>query len=109
MIVKFSKNIYSMILIVLLAIGLLHCSDEYSFKYLQSTEYYPGAIKFFFDKIQREQGRSGGGFERLLSTHPLPQDRIDNVNVMLQHICNPSATEANLLTQRYLQFKATLP
>lgn len=84
-------------------------SDEYSFKYLQSTEYYPGGIKFFFEKIQQEHGRRGGSFERLLSTHPLPQDRVDNVNAMLRQAGNPTATEANLLSQRYQQFKTTLP
>jgi predicted Zn-dependent protease len=84
-------------------------SDEYSFRYLQSTEYYPGAIKYFFEKIQQEQGRRGGSFERLLSTHPLPQDRMDNVNAKLQQIGNPPATESNLFSDRYQRFKATLP
>lgn len=84
-------------------------SDEYSFRYLQSTEYYPGAIKYFFEKIQSEKGSRGGSFERLLSTHPLPHDRIDDVNKMLQQIGNPQPTEANLFTQRYQSFKATLP
>jgi predicted Zn-dependent protease len=84
-------------------------SDEYSFKYLQSTQYYPGSIKFFFEKIQREQGRRGGAFERLLSTHPLPQDRVDKVNAMLQSIGNPVADESNLFTQRYEHFRASLP
>lgn len=84
-------------------------SDEYSFKYLRSTEYYPGAIKFFFDKIQQEKGARGGAFERLLSTHPLPQDRIDHVNEMLQNIGTPPTTEANLNSQRYQAFKSTLP
>ncbi len=84
-------------------------SDEYSFKYLQSTEYYPGAIRFFFDKIQREKSSGGGSFDRLLSTHPLPQDRIDHVSQMLQGVGNPPATENNLFLQRYQAFKQTLP
>lgn len=84
-------------------------SDEFSFKYLQSTEYYPGAIKYFFEKIQQEQGRRGGSFERLLSTHPLPQDRVDGINAMLQRVGNPPVNEGNLFAERYQRFKATLP
>lgn len=84
-------------------------SDEFSFRYLQSTEYYPGSIKFFFEKIQQEQGRRGGAFERFLSTHPLPQDRVDNVNAMLQRVGNPQADENNLFAHRYQRFKASLP
>lgn len=84
-------------------------SDDYSFKYLQNTEYYPGGIKFFFDKIQRENGVRAGGFERLLSTHPLPHDRIEHVEEVLQKIGSPPATEANLFSQRYQSFRAALP
>ena len=85
-------------------------SDEYSFKYLSSTEYYPGGIRYFFDRIL-EEGKSGGGggLERLLSTHPLPQDRIDNVMEMLAQAGNPQPTEANLFTKRYQAFKSKLP
>jgi beta-barrel assembly-enhancing protease len=82
-------------------------ADTYSFKYLQSTEYFPGAIRYFFEKIAA--GRSGGAFERLLSTHPLPQDRFDHVNILLKDAGNPQARESNLFTDRYLRFKRTLP
>ncbi len=84
-------------------------ADEYSFKYLQSTEYYPGAIRFFFDKIQQEKETRGGSFERLLSTHPLPQDRIDRVIEMLKQSGIPAPTEDHLFVQRYQSFKSTLP
>lgn len=84
-------------------------ADEYSIKYLTSTPYYPGAITYFFDKIQREKGKRGGTLERLLSTHPLPQDRIDHVNALLRQMGNPEANETNLFTERYLKFKQTLP
>jgi beta-barrel assembly-enhancing protease len=82
-------------------------ADLYSFKYLQSTEYYPGGIRFFFEKIG--VGRSGGAFERLLSTHPLPQDRFDHINKLLSDAGNPQAKESNLFTARYKDFKRTLP
>lgn len=84
-------------------------SDEYSIKYLQNTEYYPGAIKYFFDKIQAEKASRGGNLERFLSTHPLPQDRIDDVNKQMQKIGNPQPSEANLFAVRYQAFKSTLP
>lgn len=85
-------------------------SDTYSFKYLQATPYYPGAIRYFFEKVQGESGGSrGGSFERLLSTHPLPQDRFDHINKMLSEIGNPAPTDSNLFGQRYLEFKSRLP
>jgi predicted Zn-dependent protease len=87
-------------------------ADEYSMNYLRSTEYYPGAIRNFFDKIlsqQDQQGKRGGTLERLLSDHPLPQDRVDAVNQRLQAMGNPLPTENNSFSQRYLQFKNTLP
>lgn len=56
-------------------------ADTYSFKYLKSTEYFPGAIRFFFEKVG--VGRKGGAFESLLSTHPMPQDRFDHINKLI--------------------------
>jgi predicted Zn-dependent protease len=84
-------------------------ADEYSFKYLSTSEYYPGGIRFFFDKIGAAGKTKGGGFDRLLSTHPLPQDRIDHVVELLAKAGNPAATEANLFTDRYKKFRSTLP
>jgi predicted Zn-dependent protease len=82
-------------------------ADTYSFKYLQSTEYFPGAIRYFFEKIGIN--RTGGAFERLLSTHPLPQDRLNHVNELLLKAGNPKPSESNLFTVRYQTFKRTLP
>ncbi len=85
-------------------------ADEFSMKYLSSTPYYPGAITHFFEKMQGKKGGSGGGaFERLLSTHPLDQDRIDHVNLLLQQMGSPKQSEANLMTQKYQTFKKKLP
>lgn len=83
-------------------------ADAYSFKYLQSTPYYPGSIRFFFEKISSSSGQRGGLFERLLSTHPLPQDRIENVKKMIAQIGDPKPTEAQLFTQRYQVMKKKL-
>jgi predicted Zn-dependent protease len=84
-------------------------SDEYSFTYLQSTEYYPGGIRYFFEKIQSVSSSSGGSVERLLSTHPLPQDRIDHVMQMLAQAGTSDPTDANLFVSRYRAFQQTLP
>jgi beta-barrel assembly-enhancing protease len=72
-------------------------ADTYSFKYLQSTEYFPGATRFFFEKTN-SQG-SSEAMERLLSTHPLPQDRYDHVNRLLCDAGNPQYTESHLFRE----------
>jgi predicted Zn-dependent protease len=85
-------------------------ADEYSIKYLSNTVYYPGAITHFFEKMRGKNGESNGGaFERLLSTHPLDQDRIDHVHQLLQQIGNPKQSESNLFAQRYQAFRKNLP
>lgn len=95
-------------------------ADVYSFKYLQSTRWYPGSIKFFFEKITGSSGKAPGGsqaaipnigtsVERLLSTHPLPQDRIDATNKRIEEAKLPPPSEANLRTQPYQQIKRMLP
>lgn len=87
-------------------------SDDYSIKYLSSTKYFPGAIRFFFDKIIKEQAARGstpGDLDRLLSTHPLPQDRVDNVYEQLRANKIPIDTSRNLFTAEYQYFKTKLP
>ena len=87
-------------------------ADNYSIRYLSSTKYYPGAISFFFDKIKEEQRKKGstpGDLERLLSTHPLPQDRVDNVNKQLKLLKITKDPTKGLFTEKYQQIKAKLP
>lgn len=81
-------------------------ADEYGFKYLQTSIWYPGGLIFFFNKIGTNSDASF--LEVLLSTHPLSQDRIDKVNEMLAQ-SGASASESNIFTTRYVQFKQTLP
>lgn len=78
-------------------------ADEYSFKYLLSTNWYPGGTKLFFEKIGANQ--QGGKLEELLSTHPLPQERIKKVDDLLRKYNIGQPTESNLFTQRYMNFK----
>ena len=85
-------------------------ADEYSLKYLSSTPYYPGAITYFFEKMSGKKGGKGSGpLDRLLSTHPLDQDRIDHVHQILGSMGNPKAGETNVFTQRFQSFKKKLP
>lgn len=87
-------------------------ADDYSIKYLKGSQYYPGGITFFFDKIKEEQRRKGetpGDLERLLSTHPLPQDRINNVNSKLNKMKPKPDPTKGLFTERYQEMKSKLP
>ncbi len=87
-------------------------ADDYSIKYLTGTKYYPGAITYFFDKIkeeQRQKGETPGDLERLLATHPLPQDRIDNVKLKLSKIKPSPDPTKGLYTDEYQRMKSKLP
>lgn len=87
-------------------------ADNYSIKYLTGTKYYPGAITFFFDKIREEQrikGETPGGLDRLLATHPLPQDRINNVNLKLSKLKPRPDPTKGLFTEEYQSMKSKLP
>jgi predicted Zn-dependent protease len=86
-------------------------ADTYSIKYLMSSKYYPGAIQYFFDKIladQRKKGTVGGSLDRLLATHPLPQDRIDNVKDQMKiNKIVPDSTKG-IYRDEYQIFKSKL-
>jgi predicted Zn-dependent protease len=87
-------------------------ADYYSIQYLRSTKYYPGAITFFFDKIKEEEkkkGHTSGDLDRLLSTHPLPDDRIQAVNSILNSIKPRPDPTKGLFTNEYQKFKQRLP
>lgn len=78
-------------------------SDEYSFKYLYSTKkWYPGAIKFFFEKVMDKPDALG--LKTLLSTHPLGPDRTAAINKFLKENNVPPPTEANLGSRTYKEF-----
>ena len=81
-------------------------SDEYSIKYLQSTRWYPGAGKYFFEKLKSETNNSA--FEELFSTHPQDQKRIDEINRYITEANLAPPSESNLFAQKYLQFKQIL-
>ncbi len=87
-------------------------ADYYSIQYLKSTKWYPGGITFFFDKIkeeQRQKGETPGDLDRLLSTHPLPNDRISFVNKELNKLNPKPDPTKGLFTDEYQQMKSKLP
>ena len=87
-------------------------ADNYSIKYLSTSKYYPGAITYFFDNIsdeQKKKGQTPGSLDRLLSTHPLPQDRIDNVKYQLSILKNKPDPTKGLNTEQYQLIKQKLP
>lgn len=87
-------------------------ADNYSIRYLMTSKYYPGGITFFFNKIKEQQrllGNNPGGLDRLLSTHPLPQDRIDNANVQMKQLKINTNPSGKLFTEEYQIIKSKLP
>jgi beta-barrel assembly-enhancing protease len=87
-------------------------ADYYSIQYLKSTKWYPGGITFFFDKIREEQRKKGetpGDLDRLLSTHPLPNDRINFVNKELSKMNPKPDPTQGLYTDEYQRMKQKLP
>jgi predicted Zn-dependent protease len=86
-------------------------ADNYSIQYLRSTEYFPGGIMYFFKKIKEEQrakGETPGDIEELLSTHPLPADRIQNAETRLNSLKPKPDPEKGLFTERYQRIKSLL-
>jgi predicted Zn-dependent protease len=87
-------------------------ADYYSIQYLKSTKYYPGAITFFFQKIREEQKKKGqkpGDLDRMLSDHPLPEDRIEAVNTLLNKITPHPDPTKGVFTEEYQKIKEKLP
>jgi predicted Zn-dependent protease len=85
-------------------------ADKYAFRYLQSTKYYPGAMTYFFDRINTNKDSKPSVFETLLATHPLSTDRINAVKKLLKDASSPSASEDNLFSNEYKNnFKAYIP
>ncbi len=80
-------------------------ADELSFKLMKSTRWYPGGIKYFFEKIIALYNSGGNRFEQLLSTHPLPKDRIDKVFNLIKTSNIAPPTEENLNYRLYSEFK----
>lgn len=84
-------------------------ADAFSFRYLRSTPWYPGALVFFFEKLSQQRQSRLPALERLLSTHPLPEDRIEAMRKRIREAALPPPTEQNLRSQPYRAFLQKLP
>lgn len=62
-------------------------ADEYSIKYLRSTRFYPGGVKFFFEKMRDDKliATNNSKVATFLSTHPDPIDRINTAEARLRN------------------------
>jgi len=83
-------------------------ADEKSFKYLMSTKWYPGAIKIFFTKIIGSTGTQGSSFEQLLSTHPLPKERLTKITEYLKKNDIDPPSEENLFYSNFQNIKKNM-
>ncbi|MFC2134469.1 M48 family metalloprotease [Bacteroidota bacterium] len=61
-------------------------ADAASLAYMRSTRYYPGSVKFFFEKLKAEGKIEKGdqGLATFLSTHPDPIERISTTDQRLR-------------------------
>ena len=79
-------------------------ADEYSVRYLCPTDYNAaGAAGFFQKLIDLEQT---GGTPQFLSTHPNPDNRVENIEATEQA---EGCTGTGTFDDRYQDFKASLP
>ncbi len=82
-------------------------ADASSVEYLRGTRYYPGAVKFFFEKMQADNLITGKSskIEVFLSTHPDPIDRINTINTVLQlqniPVINYNGNSDNIFRDEY--------
>jgi hypothetical protein len=64
---------------------------------------------FAFCGWSREKINQGGtGLEELLKTHPNDVNRIEKINKKLTELNSAPASESNLFTSKYADFKKTL-
>jgi len=61
-------------------------ADRLSVEFLKTTKYYPGGVKFFFEKMKSDGtvSSNSGKIATFLSTHPDPIERIAVVNQNLK-------------------------
>jgi predicted Zn-dependent protease len=84
-------------------------SDQYSFNYLRDTRYYPGGVKFFFEKMRDEGLISSQSNEiaTFLSTHPDPIERISNTEDRLRNsgivVKNYKSEGSDIFREEYQQ------
>ncbi|MEQ8473151.1 MAG: M48 family metallopeptidase [Marinoscillum sp.] len=81
-------------------------ADEYSVKYLADTKYACNGAYSFFQKLIDE--KATGNTPEFLSTHPDPEDRVDDINAKAAELgCDTTPVEETGFT--YTDFKNSLP
>lgn len=78
-------------------------ADEYSVVYMCPTEYDARGAKKFFEKLI-EEGQTGNT-PAFLSTHPNPENRVENIDAFWEENCN---VEGEFFDARYAEFKSSL-
>ncbi|XOV94028.1 MAG: M48 family metalloprotease [Bacteroidota bacterium] len=81
-------------------------ADEYSVRYLSGTSYACNGAATFFEKLLAE-GKAGGT-PAFLSTHPSPDNRVEDINKIAKSI-NCSTSKIRESGMSYQAFKASLP
>ncbi len=78
-------------------------ADEWGFMYLQSSPYYQGAMSYFFEKISKEEKstKMSKAVESLLSTHPIPEERLRANSERIRKAKIQPPIPSNLLETRY--------
>ena len=79
-------------------------ADDFGVQYLNPTEYDARGVAGFFEKLE-EQGQ-GGNVPQFLSTHPSPDNRVENINEKWQEL---GSKEGENFPDRYQEFKDALP
>ncbi len=81
-------------------------ADEYSVRYLSGTDYACNGAATFFEKLLQE-GKAGGT-PAFMSTHPSPDNRVEEINKMAKSInCSMKPIQESGMT--YARFQASLP
>lgn len=76
-------------------------ADEYAVRYLYATSYDARGIAGFFEKLD-----SSPSIPEFLSTHPSPDNRLDNIYEKWNEL---GGKEGNLFVASYEDFKTSLP
>ncbi len=83
-------------------------ADDYSIKYLRATRFYPGGVKFFFEKMRDDKliDTQPSKIKTFLSTHPDPIDRIKTAEARLRNLGIPikdyKSNDPDIYRQSYL-------
>ena len=76
---------------------------------LPGRPWFPGGVKNFLSKSLASQPSQPGKFSQLFLTHPVDQERIDQVNANMKAAGLTVATPAQLNQANYARYKGMLP